>query len=200
MTEESLGFEALVRRRISVRNYADRPVPPEALERCLEASRLAPSACNAQPWMFIVVEDPARRLELARLTVPPGGVMNRFVAQAPTLVVVVAERPNISSQIGSLLKNKPFYLIDIGIAAEHFCLQAAALGLGTCMIGWFAEGKTRALLGIPAGKRPVLIITVGYPAGETLTEAAQARPRRRKTMAEIAATESYGSPYSRRRG
>lgn len=146
-----------------MRAYSDIPVTPDLIRRCVESARLAPSACNSQPWHFIVVTEAERRNALARCSVPPGGVMNTFAAQAPVIVAIVAERPNIASQIGSALKKKPFYLIDIGIAAEHFCLQATELGLGTCMIGWFQENETRKLLGIPRGRRPVLLITLGYP-------------------------------------
>ena len=146
-----------------MRAYSDKPVTSDLIHRCVESARLAPSACNSQPWHFIVVTEAERRNALARCSVPPGGVMNTFAAQAPVIVAIVAERPSIASQIGSALKKKPFYLIDIGIAAEHFCLQATELGLGTCMIGWFQENETRKLLGIPRGRRPVLLITLGYP-------------------------------------
>ncbi len=185
-------FKTVVDRRISLRKYGDAPVSDEAIEQCLEAARLAPSACNAQPWYYVVVRDPGQREKLARLCVPPGGVMNGFVRQAPVLVALIAERPNIASQIGSALKNKPFFLIDIGISAEHFCLQAAELGLGTCMIGWFQEGKVRQLLQIPRGRRPVLLITLGYPAEGTLEEVSQQRRRNRKPLSEISASEVYG--------
>jgi nitroreductase len=183
-------FENLVRSRFSLRAYTDQPVAPETIRRCVESARLAPSACNSQPWHFIVVTDAQRRKALARLTVPPGGVMNAFAAQAPVIVAIVAERPNITSQIGSVLKNKPFYLIDVGITAEHFCLQAAELGLGTCMIGWFQEKETRKLLGIPRGRRPVLLITVGYPPEGRL----EPPPRKRKDLEAIMSIEQYGAP------
>ena len=194
-----MKFEELVQQRFSLRKYGKEPVPAEALEKCLEAARVAPSACNSQPWNFVVVGDPERREALAKLTMPPGGVMNGFVRQAPVLVAIVAERPNLSAQIGSVLKNKPFYLIDIGIAAEHFCLQATELGLGTCMIGWFNESGVRKLLDIPRVRRPVLLITLGYPPEETLEEVAARREKRRKTLSEIAGRERYGTPWESER-
>ena len=189
-----MKFEELVQQRFSLRKYGEEPVPAEALEKCLEAARVAPSACNSQPWHFVVVQEADRREALAKLTMPPGGVMNGFVRQAPVLVAIVAERPNLSAQIGSVLKNKPFYLIDIGIAAEHFCLQATELGLGTCMIGWFNETGVRKLLGIPRARRPVLLITLGYPPEETLEQVAAGRVKRRKGPDEIASRERYGAP------
>lgn len=184
-------FLELANRRFSLRQYSERAVPEDAIHRCMEAARCAPSACNAQPWHFVVVTEGKRRAALAQLTVPPGGVMNTFVEQAPVLVTIVAERPNISSQVGSLLKNKPFYLIDIGIVAEHICLQAAELGLGTCMIGWFNEKGVRNLLAVPGNRRPVLIITVGYPRDQTLEQASAQREKRRKPLSGIASREVY---------
>jgi nitroreductase len=81
-------------------------------------------------------------------------------------VAVVVEPTVLIARIGAKVKNKDFPWIDLGIAAEHFCLQAAADGLGTCMLGWFKEDKARNLLNIPCGKRLGLIITLGYPWDE----------------------------------
>ena len=83
-----------------------------------------------------------------------------------------------------LIKNKQFPLIDIGIAAEHVCLQAAAEGLGSCMLGWFDEPKVKRLLNIPKSKRVPLIITIGYPASET-------REKRRKDKENILSYNTY---------
>jgi len=79
-------------------------------------------------------------------------------------VVSVREKPNLTSKLGTVLKDKPYTIIDVGIAASHFCLQATSEELGTCMIGWFDEQKVKKLLGIPKTKRAELIIAVGYPA------------------------------------
>ena len=164
MAEDDRSFLNLVRRRCSVRAYADRPVAEEALRRCLEAARLAPSACNAQPWRFVVVDDPGLKDRVAAQA--HGGVLplNHFTRQAPVIVALVMEPANFTSRIGSAVKRKHFPLIDIGIAAEHFCLQAAEEGLGTCMLGWFKEDGVRTLLKIPESSRPVLLITLGHPA------------------------------------
>jgi nitroreductase len=160
-------FLELVNKRQSDRKYLDTPVEEEKLMRCLEAARLAPSACNSQPWKFIVVNDAGIRDSLAGLTTSGRLVpLNHFTRQAPVLVVLVMEQPNLTSRFGEMVKDKKYTLMDIGIAASHFCLQAAADGLGSCMIGWFDEAGVRKLLEIPASKRPMLIITLGYPAGK----------------------------------
>jgi nitroreductase len=99
----------------------------------------------------------------------------------------VAESPNMSSRIGGFLKKKPFYLMDTGIAAEHFCLQAAEEGLGTCMIGWFDEQRVKRLLEVPGKKGIALLITLGYPAREG------AAPRKsRKPLEEMLSWGVYG--------
>lgn len=155
------GFLKLARRRQSVRGYADRAVAREVIERCLEAARVAPSACNSQPWFFVVVDEPSLRAEVAgRLK---GLVMNQFADSAPVLVAVVAETPALIPRLAGHLKDKAYWLMDIGIAVEHFCLQAAEEGLGTCIIGWFDEKGVKNLLGVPKGKRVVLMISLGYP-------------------------------------
>ncbi|MCU0361885.1 MAG: nitroreductase family protein [Bacteroidales bacterium] len=156
----------LIRKRQSDRKYDSRPVEKEKLDRIIEAGRLAPSACNAQPWKFIVADDAAICAELADAASARLLGMNTFVSQAPVLIVIVREQPNFTSKIGGQIKQKDYSLIDIGIAAENICLQAEAEGLGSCMLGWFDEPRAKKILGIPKTKRVELIITIGYPLGE----------------------------------
>lgn len=178
-------FLELALKRQSVRAYADKAVEKEKIHNCLEAARIAPSACNAQPWKFIVVDNQELKNQIADLTTTKMIPMNHFTKQAPVHVVVVMEPANLSSSIGSVIRDKPFTLIDVGIAAEHFCLQAASEGLGTCILGWFNEKKVKKLLNIPSSKRAVLIITLGYPANEEIRE------KRRKNFEEIASFNNY---------
>ena len=180
--EEFLG---LVKQRQSVRNYADRPVEKDKLERCLEAARLAPSACNAQPWTFIVVDDAGMKNRLADLTADRWLPLNHWTKQAPVHVVIVVEPGNLTSRMGAKVKKRDFPWIDVGIAAEHFCLQATAEGLGTCMLGWFKEDKVRALLNVPEAKRIGLIIPVGYPRKESI------RPKNRKRILDVVRWNRY---------
>ncbi|MFO7924118.1 MAG: nitroreductase family protein [Bacteroidales bacterium] len=181
---EKIDFLRLANERQSDRKYHDKPVEKEKLDRCLEAARLAPSACNAQPWTFIVVNDPDLKNAVAGETSGALVPVNHFAKQAPILVVLVMEKPNISSKFGEIVKDKKYTLMDTGIAASHFCLQAASEELGTCMIGWFNEKKVRKLLNIPDNKRPMLIITLGYPAGKK-------RQKIRKQSDEIIRYNSY---------
>ena len=158
-----MEFIELVRKRKSVRNYLDTPVEPEKILRCLEAARLAPSACNSQPWDFTVVTSPDKVKILADCSREPVSGLNKWTSQAPAFAVVSAKRPNLTSSLGAFIKDRPFWLMDVGMAAEHFCLQAAEEGLGTCMLGWFDEKKVRMLLDLPRSDRIVLLITLGYP-------------------------------------
>lgn len=174
----------LLNTRQSDRAYLDSPIEDEKLHRILEAGRLAPSACNAQPWKFIVVNDQDLKNKIADCTSSKVLGMNHFTKQAPVHIVIIEERANFTSSAGSLIKGKHFPLIDIGITAEHICLQAAAEGLGTCMLGWFDEPKVKKLLNVPKSKRVPLIITLGYPAKET-------REKRRKDLDQIISYNTY---------
>jgi len=152
----------LISSRQSDRKYSDKPVEQEKLDRIIEAGRLAPSACNAQPWKFIIVTHPDLRQQIATAASAKLLGMNSFVKQAQVIIVVVRENPNFTSKVGSTIKNKDYSLIDIGITSENICLQAKAEGLGSCMIGWFDEAMLRSILGIPRSKRVELLITIGY--------------------------------------
>ena len=155
-------FLELVASRQSDRAYdKSRTVEPEKLERILEAARLSPSACNAQPWKFIVVTDPELSVKVGKATAGLG--MNKFAKDAPVHILIVEESANITSLLGSKIKDKHFPLIDIGIAAAHITLAAEAEGLGSCILGWFDEKELKRLLGIPVSKRLLLDITIGYP-------------------------------------
>lgn len=183
--KNNLNFLELAKSRQSVRAYTDKPVEKDKITQCLEAARIAPSACNAQPWKFIVVDDTELKNSIADATNNRVLPLNHFTKQAPVHVVVVREKPNFTSKIGEIVRNKTYTLIDVGISTVHFCLQAASLGLGTCILGWFNEKKVKELLNIPKNKRAELIITVGYPASDELRE------KKRKELKEICSYNAY---------
>ncbi|MDR0385917.1 MAG: nitroreductase family protein [Prevotellaceae bacterium] len=178
-----MNFDELVLERQSERKYdTGRMVEDEKLEECIASARLAPSACNAQPWKFIVVRDKALKAQIGDCAASMG--LNRFCVDAPAIVALTLEKPNFTSKIGSVLQDKEYTLIDTGIVAYHFCLKACDLGLGTCMIGWFNEKKVKQLLGIPSSKRIPLLITVGYRSGEL-------RKKTRKKLSDIYSIDKY---------
>lgn len=176
-----MKFQDLVNKRQSDRKYKDIPVDRNLILQCIEAARMAPSACNSQPWKFVVVDDKVMLGEMASAAAGMG--MNKFAYQCPVIIAVVLEKMNFTARIGSVIKDKEYSLLDVGIAVEHFCLQASELGLGTCILGWFDEKKVKKLLGI-GGKRVPLLITLGYPEGET-------RNKSRKTVDEICSWNKY---------
>jgi nitroreductase len=184
MMDKAQEILDLIKSRQSDRKYSDKPVEKEKIDRIIEAGRMAPSACNAQPWKFIVVDKTELLQKLAVAASAKLLGMNSFVDQAPLQIIIVREKPNFSSKVGATLKNKDYSLIDIGIASENICLQAKAEGLGSCMIGWFDEKEVRKILNIPSSKRVELIITIGYSVSET-------REKRRKPAEETVSYNKY---------
>jgi len=183
-----MEFNSLIQLRQSVRKYADKPVEKEKLIACIEAARLAPSASNSQPWTFVLVDEKQLLGKVAKETFGPLGTFNKFVPEAPAILVMVLEKPKLITDIGGRLKKKEYPLIDIGITAEHFCLQAAELELGTCMLGWFNEPKIKELLHIPVEKTIGLLITIGY-APDDYTQ----RKKIRKPLNEVLRLNGYGN-------
>ncbi|MBM4104291.1 MAG: hypothetical protein FJ263_09645 [Planctomycetes bacterium] len=116
--EAELSFLELVKKRYSVRNYKDSPVPKEMLNRCIEAARLAPSACNSQPWKYVIIDDPDLRDKMAKAAFEGILKFNHFAFKAPVLVLIVSERQKLSAQFGSIVKGKNFSQMDIGITVE----------------------------------------------------------------------------------
>lgn len=178
------SFLDLVKLRQSDRAYLDKPVEKEKLERILESAHLAPSACNAQPWKFVVVTDPEKRMQIADATASKVLSMNHFSKQAPVQLVLIEENANFTSTVGGWATNKHYPHIDLGIVASHICLAAADEGLGSCMIGWCDEKKVRKALDIPKNKRVMLVILIGYSAQSL-------RDKKRKPLDEIVKWEKY---------
>ena len=176
-----MKFEELIAKRQSDRKYKNKPVDRSLIIQCLEAARMAPSACNSQPWKFVVVDDEHILSPMAEAAAGMG--MNKWVKQAPVIIAVTLEKMNFTARIGSVIKDKEYSLLDVGIAVEHFCLQAAELGLGTCIMGWFDEKKVKNILHIP-NKRVPLLISLGYPDSAT-------RKKSRKELDEMSSWNKY---------
>ena len=170
-----MNFMEIARTRQSCRAYDEaRIVEREKLDAILEASRLAPSACNGQPYHFTVCKGDLAK-EVAKATQGLG--MNRFAVQAPVLIVI-SEMPYVkSAAMGAKMKNNDYRSIDIGITTAYLTAEAAAQGLGTCILGWFDDDKIRKLCGI---EHPVrLVITLGYPKDDAV------RPKKRREISEL---------------
>lgn len=163
MNSEFENFLELVKKRRSCRDYSEAPVPDELIANCLEAARLAPSACNKQPWRFMIVEDCELRKHLCSDGLLPGLPMP-WLTKPPVIIVLCAETSIFTHSVAPLISKVQYHLIDIGIAGEHFVLAAEAQGLGTCWIGWFNEKKVRKILNLPRSLKVLSLISLGYPA------------------------------------
>ena len=170
-----MNFMEIAKTRQSIRGYDEaRVVEREKLDAILEAARHAPSACNGQPYHFTVCKGNLAK-DVAKATQGLG--MNKFAVQAP-VVIVISEMPYVkSAAMGAKVKNNDYRSIDIGITTAYLTAEAAAQGLGTCILGWFDDDKIRKLCGIEYPVR--LVITLGYPADDVI------RPKKRKDLAEL---------------
>ncbi len=177
---ELTPFQRLVRTRRSVRRFLERPVERDKLLTCVEAARLAPSAENVEPWRFVILDDPELKQRFAEAAFSGIYRPTRWAAKAPVLVAILARPDIFANRIGKQIQGTNYYLIDIGIAGEHFVLQAHELGLGTCWIGWFHEKKARKTLGLSRKYKVVSLLAVGYP------EPREPKPKKRRALEEIA--------------
>ncbi len=171
-----MNFIEIAEARQSCRNYdKNKSVEKEKLDAILEAARLAPSACNSQPYHFTVCTgDTAKRV--ADTTIGMG--MNKFAPDAPVLIVVSEAPYTKTAAVGSVVKKNDYRSMDIGIAVAYLTAEATVQGLGTCILGWFDESKIRKICGIKSTVR--LVITVGYPA-----EGDKLRNKKRKPSEEL---------------
>lgn len=175
-----MNFMEIANTRQSCRSYDEnRPVEQEQLDAVLEAARLAPSACNGQPYHITVCRGETAK-EVALLARGLGG-MNKFAVQAPVLLVL-SEMPYVkSAALGAKVKNNDYRSMDIGIACAYLTAEATAQGLSTCILGWFDDEKVRKLCDI---EQPIrLIITLGY--------AKDGDPLRKKVRKEISDLVSW---------
>lgn len=170
-------FLELCQKRQSCRSFADKPVEHDKLVNCIEAARLAPSACNSQPWSFVVVETPELVTEVAACGQSAG--INSFLEGAKSFIFVLEEHAKLMPGIACMLDSQYFAEVDTGAAALSVCLAAEDQGLGTCYIGLFDRPKLCALLDIPEHKHFAAMIAVGYPKKDTV------RPKKRKALADI---------------
>ena len=162
-----MNFLEIAKTRQSCRSYdPQRPVEDEKLDAILEAVRLSPSACNGQPYHLTVCRG---ETAAAVAKAVQGMGMNKFASQAPVLIVI-SEMPYVkSAALGARVKGNDYRSIDIGIAAAYLTAEAAAQGLGSCILGWLDDEKIRDICGLDHPVR--LVITLGYPGeGDKLRE------------------------------
>ena len=171
-----MNFYEIAQTRQSCRSYdPGKIVEEEKLSAILESARLSPSACNGQPYHFTLCRGENARA-VAKATMGMG--MNKFAADAPVMLVI-SEKPYVkSAAVGAKVKNNDYRSIDIGIAAAYITAEAAAQGLGTCILGWFDDADIRKICNLDGAVR--LVIPIGYPKADD-----KLRPKKRKDMDEL---------------
>lgn len=172
------NFKDMMLARHSCRSYTDKPVEKGLIMQCVEAARLAPSACNSQPWSFIAVTNAETRTKLAELVQILGG--NKFSHNVPVMIAVCEDaEPRVMPAVKEAYGAKFFAQGDLGAAAMAITIQAQELGLSTCIMGTFDDAKVKALLNVPSDMTVRVIIALGYSEDTTI------RPKNRKEIADI---------------
>ena len=170
-------FMNLCLNRQSCRNFDDRAVEYDKLLQCVEAARLAPSACNSQPWRFVVAHSPHIVCQVAECGQQLG--INSFLSKAQAFIVVLEEHAVLMPSVRCILDSQYFAKWDLGGAIVQICLEATAQGLGSCIIGLYDRAKLSSLLEIPLETQYAALIAIGYPADDKI------RPKARKPMDEL---------------
>ena len=196
-----------MKKRRSIRHYKPDEIPKDVLDRLLNAMRLAPSACNIQPWKFIVVRDEAAKAKLAAAchyaTHKGGAAAQTWIAEAPVVIVacgsegeaavtyfkedqpVIAQGSDVSEERESgSVRFESWLPWDLAIALDHLTLVAVEEGLGTCWIGGLNEKEIKDLLAVPEEMRVPIVMPVGYPVSWPT-------PRPRKPLGEIVCYDRY---------
>ncbi len=165
-------FSELILKRESCRNYNGEPVNTDLLIKCVDAARLSPSACNSQPWKYYIINGGENAEKIREC------MYNQFVQTCPAFVIVTEQPATLKPFVEEKVKDKQKWAQnDIGLSVAHYCLQAADLGLGTCIIGMVEEDKVREYFGIEDKIR--LVIATGYSADE------KPRNKVRKALADV---------------
>ena len=161
-----MNFAAMMQTRRSCRAYSDKPVSREDLLTIVEAGRLTPSGCNAQPWRFIVVDEPEAKEKLCDALVVEGGKTGApWREQVPAFIILCEQPANVMPVIVEYYGDtQRFAQGDLGAAAMNMCHQAMDLGLDTCILGMNSQEKMEKAFGIPAGHEVRLVLAVGYAA------------------------------------
>jgi nitroreductase len=187
--EKSLPTKEAIGRRRSIRKFRPDPVPDECITALLEAARLAPSGCNAQPWRFKIVRDPEKKFGLAEAAHD-----QRFIAEAPVVLVCCAdvqgyldgsvsgiqdlgrigavEHRVVKVLVNSIEQMRAYTVEQLGariaanvaIAVEHMVLRALDFGLGTCWVRFLDGERIKKMFGWGDPIYVVALLPVGYPA------------------------------------
>lgn len=181
-----MDFFDVIRTRRSVRSYRPDPIPGDVLDLVLEAARIAPSACNRQPWRFIIVKDEATKRKLVLACNDQRWI---WIAEAPVIIIACGNNKiyDYGNNHGGYMGGMSM-LVDVSIAFTHLILAARAEGLGTCWIGWFSNDQVKKLLNMPEDWNVVALTPLGYPS---VRNEAFREPCNRKSVEEIVSTDEF---------
>lgn len=181
-----VDFFDVIRTRRSVRSYRPDPIPDDVLNLVLEAARIAPSACNRQPWRFIIVKDEATKRKLVSACNHQRWI---WMAEAPVIIVACGNNKvcdygnNHGDYMGDLSM-----AVDVSVAFTHLILAARAEGLGTCWISWFSNDQVKKFLSVPEDWNVVALTPLGYPR---VRDEAFREQCNRKSVKEIVSTGKF---------
>jgi len=155
----------IMKKRYSCRKYRSEPIDPHRLAAMKEAVRLAPSACNRQPYTFFFITDENIINEIAG-AVPLGPAsVNSWIETAPLIVAAVGKPELLWHKMTQVIDND-YHRTDAVIAMDHLSLVATEMELGTCWVGWFSRKKVGKILRVNRGQEVVILMTVGFPEKE----------------------------------
>ena len=164
-----MDFLTMMNERKSCRAYQDKPVSREDLLKIVEAGRLTPSGCNAQPWKFIVVDEADAKEKVCDALVVGDGLTGApWRAQVPALILLVEQEAHVMPAVVKCYNDtQRFAQGDIGAACMNMAHEAMELGLATCMLGMNDQAKMEEYFGIPKGHEVRIVLAVGYSAEKT---------------------------------
>ena len=168
----TMNFLELTKTRHSVRDYEDRAVEMDKLDYIMECVRMAPSACNLQPWRFLLLTEEKDKAALSACY-PKAWT---WIASAPCVIVACGDHEQSWHRS---YDGKDHADIDVAIAVEHLCLAAAEQGLGTCWVCKFDEALCREILHLPEHLEPIAILPLGYPKNPAIPE------KKRRPVSEL---------------
>ncbi len=201
MQQRAADFYADIRRRRTVRDFSDRPVPREIIETCLLAAGTAPSGANQQPWHFALVSDSAIKKQIREAAEEEEKAFysgrageewldalshlgtdweKPFLETAPYLIVIFAQTYGLGAD-GKKIKHS-YATESVGIATGMLITAIHHAGLVSLTHTPSPMGFLRQILNRPPNERPFLILVVGYPAKD-----AQVPVISKKSLDEIAA-------------
>jgi nitroreductase len=163
-----------IKTRLSIRRYADTPIPDEDMKVLIKALQLSPSANNSQNWEFVFVQD----LDLKN-TLIPACSNQKFVRDCSYFIAAVAD-PGLK-----------WHMVDITIALTNLTLQAVELGYGTCWIGAFDKNQVKQILNVPKEKKVVICMTLGKPKGRHVSKS-------RKTIESFVYLDQFDRPWTQK--